>query len=118
MITNTRCFERFQKTNSIIAEQDDDAGRQETAASCLDDIEECWRHGLLTWEQRLWLIVALIREGSFDASLHAGGGPLRMEERHPNHGMRSGALTEDLMSRLPGVAIQHGDTERKPKPPI
>src|SRR5438309_1780565 len=106
MKTNILCFERFQKIISVIPEQDDDAGRQETVAVCLDDIEECWRHGLLTWEQRWRLIVALVRGIGFDTNLHAGGGRLRADERHPIYRMRSGALTEDLMSRLPGVTIQ------------
>src|SRR5437764_10907713 len=103
MKTNTLCFERFQKMISVITEQDDDAGRQESVAGCLDDIEESWRHGLLTWEQRWRLIVAVVRGQSFDASLHAGGGRLRTDKRHSIYGMSSGALTEDLMSRLPGV---------------
>jgi hypothetical protein len=61
MKTNAPSFERLEQVVTIIAQHVDYAGKQETVAQCLDDIEDRWSQGLLTLEQRFRLCATLIR---------------------------------------------------------
>jgi hypothetical protein len=54
-------FERLEQVVTIIAQHADYAGKQETVAECLENIEDRWRDGLLTLEQRYRLCATLVR---------------------------------------------------------
>jgi hypothetical protein len=66
-------FERLQESVTIIARHADFPGKQQVVAECLDDIEDRWRQGQLTLEQRFQLYATLLR-GTCAAPAHAPTG--------------------------------------------
>ena len=61
MKPNTPSFERLEQAVTIIARHADYPGKHEAVAECLDDIEDRWRRGHLTLEQRFQLSAILFR---------------------------------------------------------
>jgi hypothetical protein len=54
-------FERLEQATTIIARRAQYPGKREIVAECLDDVEDRWRRGQLTLEQRFRLSAILIR---------------------------------------------------------
>jgi hypothetical protein len=61
MKTYVPAFERLEQVVTIIAQHVDYPGKQEAVAECLEKIEDRWREGQLTLEQRFRLCATLIR---------------------------------------------------------
>jgi hypothetical protein len=61
MKPNAASFERLEQAVTIIAHHAEYPGKSEAVAGCVDDIENRWRRGQLTLEQRFRLIALLVR---------------------------------------------------------
>ena len=61
MKSNAPSFERLEQTVTMIARHADYPGKEQVVAECLDDIEDRWRQGQLTLEQRFQLYAVLLR---------------------------------------------------------
>jgi hypothetical protein len=68
MKPNAPTFERLKQAVTMIARHADYPGKLGAVAECMDEIEDYWRRGRLTLEQRFRLIALLVRGRS-----HRGG---------------------------------------------
>ena len=64
MKSNALSFERLEQTATMIAQHAEYPGKAKVVAECLDDIEDRWRQGQLSLEQRFQLYAVLLRETS------------------------------------------------------
>ena len=63
-MTETITFTRLERTISLIARHPFYPGKSEVVDECLDDLEERYREGLLTHEQKTILVLILTTEES------------------------------------------------------
>ena len=61
MKSSAPSFERLEQTVTIIARHADYPGKEQVVAECLDDIEDRWRQGQLSLEQRFRLYTILLQ---------------------------------------------------------
>jgi hypothetical protein len=66
-MTETTAFMRLERTISLIARHPFYPGKSEIVHDCLDDLEDRYREGLLTYEQKAILASILTADGSIGA---------------------------------------------------
>jgi hypothetical protein len=64
MTLNALSFERLEQTTTLIAQHAEYPGKARVVAECMDDIDDRWRQGQLSLEQRFQLYAVLLRETS------------------------------------------------------